>query len=484
MTRLQQQIVAVQKRQQHQWMLKCVTWGGIVSGSIACVVAFVGLMIAVPLGWTIIGLTCLVGPAMGLVYAGFTAPSQRDAARTIDSVCGLQDRTLTALQFQQSSDAIEQTSLHRLQIADAGKHAELVHPERVVPSQRRAALPIAVMLSVAAIVMTFFSGPRTEVLAAAVSNDVVRQQAAVAQQGLDELKDMQDEKADPEIETLVKDLQAMIDQMNQAGTDPKEALAKLSEMEASLQEMQRQVDDPQAAAQLQQLGHALSLSEAMAKAGEALAKGDMEKAAEQLEQLEMPKLDRKTEKSVIEKLNKLSQNSAQGNSQQSLQQAASEIGQGLGQGNRGKFSDGMKRLAREARKQGSRKKLSMLLKKQCKCLCECKSKCECECRKQSQCIGKGGTKAGSGVSGNKPGDKTAALKAKPQMNLKGQESAQGDVDIETQESDPQEQAAVRAYEQKASQYEALSESALDSESIPLGHRQTIRKYFELIRPNN
>jgi hypothetical protein len=28
----------------------------------------------------------------------------------------------------------------------------------------------------------------------------------------------------------------------------------------------------------------------------------------------------------------------------------------------------------------------------------------------------------------------------------------------------------------------MTEAALNSEPIPLGHRQTIRKYFELIRP--
>ena len=28
----------------------------------------------------------------------------------------------------------------------------------------------------------------------------------------------------------------------------------------------------------------------------------------------------------------------------------------------------------------------------------------------------------------------------------------------------------------------MTEAALDTEPIPLGHRQTIRRYFELIRP--
>ena len=32
--------------------------------------------------------------------------------------------------------------------------------------------------------------------------------------------------------------------------------------------------------------------------------------------------------------------------------------------------------------------------------------------------------------------------------------------------------------------DAESESVLDTEPIPLGHRQAIRKYFELIRPQN
>ena len=31
-------------------------------------------------------------------------------------------------------------------------------------------------------------------------------------------------------------------------------------------------------------------------------------------------------------------------------------------------------------------------------------------------------------------------------------------------------------------YRKMTEAALNSEPIPLGHRQTIRRYFELIRP--
>jgi hypothetical protein len=33
-------------------------------------------------------------------------------------------------------------------------------------------------------------------------------------------------------------------------------------------------------------------------------------------------------------------------------------------------------------------------------------------------------------------------------------------------------------------YKKMSDAVLDSEPIPLGQRQMIRKYFELIRPSN
>jgi hypothetical protein len=77
-----------------------------------------------------------------------------------------------------------------------------------------------------------------------------------------------------------------------------------------------------------------------------------------------------------------------------------------------------------------------------------------------------------------------ALAANQKMNLKGQESGQGESDIETEKSDPQEEETLRAYREQIEKFESLSESALESESIPMGHRQTIRKYFELIRPSN
>ena len=484
MTRLQQQIQAVRRRQQWQWLWKCLSTGMLVGGGLACLLGLVRLLSGGAFGWGWIAAIAVAGPIVGVLYSLIKARSLRYAAAAVDKACNLKDRVETALQFHQLADASQDLPLHRLQLADAEAHAELIDPDQVVPIHRPRSWPLALALSTLAIILAILSGPPNDLAAAAeVRNDVVEKQAVRMEDGLEELKALQEERQDPELDELVKDLQLVIEQLKAPGVDPKEALAKLSEMEASLQEMQQRLDDPQAAAELQKVGDALTLSESMAAAGQSLAKGEMEKAAEELEKLEMPKLDRQTEKAIIEQLDKLNQDHGNGNPKKSVQEAASQISQGLGQGNRGKFDDGMKSLAGEARKQGQRKKLSDLLRKQCQCLGECKSECESECRNQSMGNKKGGTKAGSAASGNEPGDKTAKLKTQPQMNLKGEESLQGDVDVETESSDEQQQEAVRAYSAKAAEYEALSESVLESESIPLGHRQTIRRYFEMIRPD-
>ena len=55
--------------------------------------------------------------------------------------------------------------------------------------------------------------------------------------------------------------------------------------------------------------------------------------------------------------------------------------------------------------------------------------------------------------------------------------------METTHSPEGKQKAARAYKESYDKYKKMSEEVLDSEPIPLGHRQTIRKYFELIRPS-
>ena len=87
-----------------------------------------------------------------------------------------------------------------------------------------------------------------------------------------------------------------------------------------------------------------------------------------------------------------------------------------------------------------------------------------------------------GKSGNEPGDKTSLLDSSRKLQLSGQEGDEGDVETESTTSPEGREQAKRGYRERYDQSQKLNESVLDSEPIPLGHRQTIRKYFELIRP--
>ena len=59
---------------------------------------------------------------------------------------------------------------------------------------------------------------------------------------------------------------------------------------------------------------------------------------------------------------------------------------------------------------------------------------------------------------------------------------EGASETETTHMPEGRQSAARAYREQYQKYRRMTEAALDSEPIPLGHRETIRRYFELIRP--
>lgn len=479
MESIRHRLATVRSRQQLQWVWQCVAWGLIIGGAVACVAAVLILTKAVTdPGWPTIASLLLAGPVLGSLFALILALPMSGAAAAIDHACGLKDRAVTAWAFLAKPDL---SPLQQLQLVDAENHLSNVVPARVAPYRIPRPFSAGLLLTVLAIAMLFMVPAPEQAVASTEANAVVVDQANRAAEELKQLEEFNQDEKDPELEKLLKELAAKVEELKQPGVDPKEALAKLSEMEATLQAKQQQLADPNVEAQLKSVGEALSLADPLQSAGQALANGELEKAAEELEKQELPKLDRQTEKAVTEKLEKLQQDSADG-MKKALKEALGQIGEGLGQGNKSKYQDGMQGLAGECKKQGRKNKLADLLRKQCQCLSECKGECESECKNTGDSKKKGGNKWGLARSGNEPGEKTALLKSSKDMNLTGQESAEGDVDIETTTAPEQKQEAVRQYREKVDKYKALSESVLDAESIPLGHRQNIRRYFELIRP--
>lgn len=480
MEAIRTRVDAVHSRHQKQWIWQCVSVGLVGGGLAGCLLGLVRVFSTDAVGWAPIVLAVLAGPALGWVFAVLRPRPLREAAVSIDRRYGLKDRVATALGFL--SDPNHASPLRELQIEDARSHVANIDPALVAPLRAPRSWLWGLGLSAGAVVLALVTTPPQPAVASVVSNDVVLAQADRMADELEELKDLNEKQADPEVEKLLKELAEKIEELKQPGVDPKEALAKLSEMEAALQKKQQQLSDPNIEASLQEVGETLSLAEPFRSAGAALSQGNLEQAAEELEKLELPKLDRKTERAITEKLDQQARQNPGDGARRALREALGQVSQGMTQGDRSRFKDGMKGLAGECKKQGQRKKLFDLLRKQCQCLSECKSECEGACKNDSDSNKKGGKHWGLARSGNELGDKTPLLKSGEQMKLTGQESDSGEVDTETMSSPEQEQDAVRQYREQVEKYEQLSESVLESEPIPLGHRQAIRRYFEMIRP--
>lgn len=470
---------AVYQRQQRQWMWRCASTGLVVSGVVACGLAIARSVQFSEITWVHLTGVLVAGPVLGWLYSAVWSCRERDAAAAIDQRYHLKDRAATALRFLETP--IGHTVWQKLQLEDAKRHLSKVEPQAVAPIRTPRSWVWGLGVSAVAVAIAFFGAPAEQAVAEVVTNDVVAAQANTVEDSLEELEEFAADDLDPELEELLKELAERLEELKQPGVDPREALAKLSEMESALQEKQMQLESPDTEAQLADIGEALSLSEEMQAAGDAMTKGQLDKAAEELAKLDMPELDRQTEKAITEKLNEIQQNEGSG-ANRKLKEAAAQTAAGLSKGNRSKFQEGMEGLAGECKKQGRRKKLSDLLKKQCRCLSECKGECESECRNTGSGNKKGGNNWGLAKSDNEPGDKTARLKSDNKMDIKGQESAGGDIDVETMTGPETAQEAVRRYRSQSEKYEQLTESVLDSEPIPLGHRQTIRRYFEMIRP--
>ena len=83
----------------------------------------------------------------------------------------------------------------------------------------------------------------------------------------------------------------------------------------------------------------------------------------------------------------------------------------------------------------------------------------------------------------KDGEKTKLNSKRNELQLTGTPGAEGDTDVETTATPEARQKAAREYREKFEKFRKESETVIDGEPIPLGHRQMVKKYFELIRPS-
>lgn len=453
---------------------------GAVGGSIILMLQRADVLASGPLGWLVALTATVLGFSGGLLIPA----SWQRVASLVDQSCGLKDRSQTAIEFENASAKSE---FHRLQVADALTHLKDVDPARVVPLRiprlaTAAAGALALMLAIELV-----PEPASAGAPVAAALPVVLEQASLLEETLlQEIKELAEENQDHELESLAEELQEAIEELKQPEVDQRDALAKLSEMQQAVAEAVKQMDVEQIDAQLEQLAKALEATEATEAASQALHSREYDKAAEELEKIDASTMDRKQREAVKQNLAKLSKKLGDGRKGQ-LSEAVSEMLEGLERENDSQCKGGMCKAAGLCKKQSTKKKISQCLCNQLNRLSECKGQCQGECNKPGTKAKKSGSpssKWGLAASGQPTGGEKTNLDSKRrEEDLSGMEG-EGPSERETTTTPDARQDAARAYKDRYAEFSKRMEEVLDSEPLPLGHRQTVRAYFENIRPTN
>lgn len=435
--------------------------------------------------------TSLLIPSMAIIalvptILAFGWPvKMHTAARLIDVNCKLKDRAITALQFAGLSN---RTDIQELQLADAQLHLSKVDPSKARPIAAPRHSLWAAMTCAGFVACCLL--PQSDSLSTGPSEplQVVSEQASVLEETmLEELETLMKEHKSPELEELVEELKEMLEEMKAPDVDQRDALSKMSEMQFAITEAVKQMDISQIDAQLQQLAEAMKASDAMKAAAQSMEEGKYDKAAADLEKIDTSTMTRKERDAVVANMKKLSQNLGKGKKGE-LSDAIKELTEGLEKSNESQCKDGQCKAAGVCKKQGLKKKIGECLNCQLNRLSECKGCCQGDCNKNGgNNVAKSDSPKntwGKGASNSPTGDEKTSLDGqRKQENMTGM-AGDGPSEREVTSTPEAEQDATRAYSDKYVEYRKKMEEVIDSEPLPLGHRETVRRYFESIRPTN
>jgi hypothetical protein len=481
----------VRGRQQLLFALRCAVVGLGVAAAAGLALGVARLAFDLEVSVWVRVAVLAAGPLLGLLAGLALRRNWHAAGAAVDGHYGLKDRAVTALAFAEQPAP---TDMQTLAMADAMDHLRRVEPKAVVPLQAPRAMPTALVAAVAAVVLLAWpvtrppqaeAAPVPEHILAAVAEQ--KEKLAALDKKLSEtLQDMEDEKSDEEkkgLKELLEKLIQKVEELNQPGTDEKEALAKLSEMQAQMQALANQLNIAAMDGQLSSLGTALAASTAFEGAGKALQEGKLEKAAKELEKIDEVKLTPKEAKALEEKLKQVSKRMGEAG-QGSLSDSVAELADSL-KGGKGKVGRASKALAKKVNNAVKRRKANDLLLAQIEDLKECKCNCNGGARVRApRKSNSPSSNWGRAISGNIDGEKTKLNSRRKDEQLTGTPGNDGDSDVETTATPEARQQASRAYRDKYQKFRKESEAVVDGEPIPLGHRQMVKKYFELIRPSN
>jgi hypothetical protein len=412
------------------------------------------------------------------------------AARLIDRHHNLKDRTITTLVLLKRKN---RTLLEQLQIDDTGKY---------VPCMAQAVVsvepPKKFWFAMVAFLTSVFTAPyiHNQLYHSAGNTEIVSQEVLSAESiaALEEIVAQVEElvqrhAGEQSLLKLSEKLEALLGKFDLKRMDAKESLMMLSEMEEAYQMALDSLSLETMEQSLQELAKTLELAEKTLPISKALEKGDYNQAAQEMKKMDAEALESLSEperKAMAEEMQAMAENAEKRNQKQ-LQEAAQKMSDALENGDGDAGKSAAEELANEMDKHGVRQSIGKDLAQQKMDLAMMKA----DSGDGNMSGGKGTDKSehasqtwGAGSAGNPTaGQETNLQGQRQQERLTGALSAEGESTKET--IDSHEMVASegqRQYREQYQQYQRLSEAVLDTEPIPMGQRQVIRRYFEAIRP--
>lgn len=473
---------------------RLMDWAGL---SLRYVVAVLGVAVVVLLVFPSAGMVVSAALAFALTVwlvllaaAWFRPVDTAKTVRVADAKFGLPDHTLTASELP----AEDAAGWLRLQHEDTDARLRGVDwktswPLRWPRFSALAATAAVLLAGLLALRLTIFA-PAAPVV---VEQAGLVNEAAAVEELLKDWDKAAELTQDPELKDLLAELQPLREQLPKM--DEREMLLTLSKIENKLEALRDAAGKESLEASAADMAAAFESVDGMSAMAAALRQKNFEKAsklaekeAEKLSQpgAEIPKgADQAGEQmsKAAQKLEKSGRAEAASAMQQVSQGAAkkdpAEMGKGMGQ--LGQC------MSREASRQAAATRLGLQLAQigQCKGGMGNKEGMGAGLSlmpKLSLMKSPGGKGAGSETDPNRFGDPTQAEAARTQENLTGA-LGEGESETETLSSDAPGGEAPRAGKTaQFAQYEKLSRQAIADESLPLAYRETIKKYFEAIRP--
>ena len=477
---------SVRQRQRLRLMQQWAMYGLAVSGLLGLLLAVWKFQTQAPIGWPVVAALLGIGPLVAAALSAFRPSSWSAAATAVDTHYGLKDSVLSALDFVATKAP---SDFQQLAISEAAARLAQVEARAVVPfvwpQRAQSALSIA---SLAVALLLWPLAPR-EAQATTETAPAVKAAVALIEDEIKQLAEIAEQQARPELNELMQELNQQLKVMQVKGLERREALATISEMQAKLAQRVKEFNPAVVDSQMKSLGEALSTADPFKPAAADLKNSDFEQAADKLEKLDRSTLDREESRAASEKLKQVAEK-MKTDGLEELSKKVNELSEAAKANDPDKTRDASREMAAMVRENGIRRNLGEMLANKRSRIGDSKMMLETgDVPGDKNSLIKGKNKKseresnnfGQGEHGKLDGAKTQLSTSRQFQQLQGQ-MGEGTSDRESTTSGEGQDAARREYQKAFGKYQKMSEAVLDSEPIPLGQRQLIRKYFELIRP--